>query len=42
MNVRLAFINPNNVDRYFSVLVKAYGGTQSATNPYGNLFMGEY
>jgi len=43
MNCRFAFINPNNHNVHFSVLVKAYGGTSNAAlNPYGNLFMGEY
>lgn len=40
MNCRFAFKNPPNVGVYFSVLVKAYGGTVSATNPYGDKFLG--
>ena len=40
MNCRIAFKNPSNVGALFSVLVKAYGGTLSATNPYGDRFLG--
>jgi hypothetical protein len=42
MNCRFVFINPPNSNVYFSVLVKAYGGTPTATNPYGNQFMGDW
>jgi hypothetical protein len=42
MNCRFVFINPPNSGTYFSVLVKAYGGTPSATNPYGNQLMGDW
>jgi len=42
MNCRFAFITPPNTNAFFSVIVKAYGGTPSSTNPYGNLYMGEW
>ena len=41
MNCRFVFKNPPN-SAYFSVLVKAFGGTPSASNPYGNQLMGDW
>jgi len=40
MNCRLVFVNPPVANRYFSVIVRAFGGTASPTNPYGNQYMG--
>jgi hypothetical protein len=40
MNCRLVFNTPPNANRYFSVIVRAYGGAASASNPYGNQYMG--
>jgi hypothetical protein len=40
MNCRLVFVTPPIANRYFSVIVRAFGGTASATNPYGNQYMG--
>ena len=42
MNCRFIFTNPESTGRYFSVKVKAFGGTKSATNLYGDTFMGEW
>lgn len=42
MNCRIVFVNPSNNGVYFSVLVKAFGGTPTASNPYGNQLMGEW
>lgn len=42
MNCRFAFKNPVNTGVYFSVIVRAYGGTLSALNPYGNQYMGSW
>lgn len=40
MNCRFVFVNPPNNNAFFSVLVKAFGGTPTANNPYGNQLMG--
>lgn len=43
MNCRFLFYNPDQTSSnypYFSVNVKAYGGTKSATNLYGDKYMG--
>ncbi len=40
MNCRFIFLNPSTVNSFFSVKVKAYGGTKSSTNLYGNLYLG--
>ncbi len=40
MNCRLVFINPSSTGVYFSVIVRAFGGTPTALNPYGNQYMG--
>ena len=42
MNCRFLFMNPETNGAYFSVKVKAYGGDPSATNLYGDKFMGEW
>lgn len=42
MNCRFIFINPSNTDSFFSVKVKAFGGTKTANNLYGDKFMGEW
>jgi hypothetical protein len=42
MNCRLIFTNPQTSGAYFSVRVKAYGGTGSDTNLYGDRYMGEW
>ena len=42
MNCRLVFTNPETVNSYFSIRVKAYGGTKTASNLYGDKFMGEW
>jgi hypothetical protein len=42
MNCRLVFVNPPNNGVWFSVKVKAFGGQQSGSNPYGNQYMGEW
>ena len=42
MNCRFVFITPPNTNAYFSVTVKAYGGAVTASNPYGNQYMGEW
>jgi hypothetical protein len=41
MNCRFIFANPQ-AGAYFSVKVKAFGGTKTANNLYGNQFMGEW
>ncbi len=40
MNCRFVFVNPPTVGAYFSVMVRAFGGTATALNPYGNQYMG--
>jgi hypothetical protein len=40
MNCRLVFINPAATGVYFSVVVRAFGGAASASNPYGSQYMG--
>ena len=40
MNCRFIFRNPETVNPYFSVKVKAFGGTKSSTNLYGDKYMG--
>ena len=40
MNCRFVFGNPEGIGSYFSVKVKAYGGTKSETNLYGDKYMG--
>ena len=40
MNCRFVFGNPEGTGSYFSVKVKAYGGTKSETNLYGDKYMG--
>jgi hypothetical protein len=40
MNCRIVFNNPPNNAVFFSVLVKAFGGSPTANNPYGNQLMG--
>ena len=42
MNCRFIFINPETDGAFFSVKVKAYGGTRSETNLYGDKYMGEW
>ncbi len=42
MNCRFVFLTPLTNNAWFSVLVKAYGGLSTASNPYGNKFMGEW
>jgi hypothetical protein len=42
MNCRFIFYNPDTDGAYFSVKVKAYGGTRSENNLYGDKFMGEW
>ena len=42
MNCRFIFTNPESTSRYFSVKVKAFGGTKTATNLYGDNYMGEW
>jgi hypothetical protein len=45
MNCRFLFYNPDQTSSnypYFSVNVKAYGGTKSASNLYGDKYMGEW
>lgn len=42
MNCRFIFNNPETNGAYFSVKVKAYGGTRSDSNLYGDKFMGEW
>jgi hypothetical protein len=42
MNCRFLFYNQPNTNTYFSVTVRAFGGISSATNPYGNLYMGDW
>lgn len=40
MNCRFIFYNPDFVGSFFSVKVKAFGGSRSATNLYGQQYMG--
>lgn len=40
MNARLLIKNPDTAGVYLSVKVYAYGGTRSASNLYGNVYMG--
>lgn len=40
MNCRFIFANPDNVGSFFSVKVKAFGGTRTSTNLYGQQYMG--
>ena len=40
MNCRFVFVNPPTVGAHFSVMVRAFGGTATALNPYGNQYMG--
>jgi len=43
MNCRFLFYNPDQTSSnypYFSVNVKAYGGSKSASNLYGDKYMG--
>jgi hypothetical protein len=40
MNCRFIFINSDAVNRWLTVKVKAYGGVKSATNLYGDKYMG--
>lgn len=40
MNCRFIFVNPDNVGSFFSIKVKAYGGAKTATNLYGQQYMG--
>lgn len=42
MNCRFVFKTPPIDNTWFSVIVKAYGGLPSSSNPYGNQFMGEW
>ena len=42
MNCRFIFKNPDSTNRWLSVKVKAYGGVKTATNLYGDKFMGEW
>lgn len=43
MNCRFIFTNPSNVNAYFSIKVKAFGGvTNPDMNLYGNQYMGEW
>lgn len=42
MNCRFIFKNPSNTNAYFTIRVKAYGGTKSDTNLYGDQYMGEW
>ena len=42
MNCRIVFVNPPTNGVYFSVKVKAFGGVESADNPYGSHYMGEW
>jgi len=34
------FVNPPTNAAWFEVTVRAFGGTPSASNPYGNQYMG--
>lgn len=40
MNCRLVFKNPETVGSYFTIRVKAFGGTKSSSNLYGDKYMG--
>ncbi|CAM6005531.1 unnamed protein product [Sphagnum balticum] len=40
MNCRFVFNTPAVSNAFFSVIVRAYGGVASASNPYGNYYMG--
>lgn len=42
MNCRLVFVTPPTNGAYLSVTVRAFGGQQSASNPYGTKYMGEW
>jgi hypothetical protein len=42
MNCRFTFLNPDNINTYFSVTVRAFGGPPSALNPYGTQYMGSW
>ena len=42
MNCRIIFKNPQTINSFFSIKVKAFGGTKSASNLYGNKYMGEW
>lgn len=42
MNCRFLILNPNNVNAFFSVKVKAFGGDKTETNLYGDKFLGEW
>lgn len=40
MNCRFLITNPETSGAFFTVRVRAFGGTKSATNLYGNQYMG--
>ncbi len=42
MNCRFIFSNPDTVNSFFSIRVKAFGGTKSSSNLYGDKYMGSW
>ena len=42
MNCRFVFVNHDRTNTYFSVMVRAFGGTPTADNPYGDKYMGHW
>lgn len=42
MNCRFIFTNPETAGAFLSIKVKAYGGTKSSSNLYGDKYMGEW
>lgn len=40
MNCRFIFTNPETAGAFFSIKVRAYGGTKSSSNLYGDKYMG--